>query len=73
MKPKWRKLANLAQEICTLLFRFFVAVFASKGYPFKNIFSIYRAGQASPDVCALLILVIKLTIIYRNHLHIFTL
>ena len=29
MKPKWQKLASLAQ--------FFGAVFASKGYPFKNI------------------------------------
>ena len=38
MKPKWQKLASLAQEICTLLFQFFGAVFASKGYPFKNIF-----------------------------------
>ena len=26
------------QEICTLWFQFFGAVFASKGYPFKNIF-----------------------------------
>ena len=38
MKPKWQKLASLAQEICTLYFQFFGAVFASKGYPFKNIF-----------------------------------
>ena len=38
MKPKWQKLASLAQEICTLLFQFFGAVSASKGYPFKNIF-----------------------------------
>ena len=37
MKPKWQKLASLAQEICTLYFQFFGAVFASKGYPFKNI------------------------------------
>ena len=37
MKPKWQKLASLAQKICTLLFQFFGAVFASKGYPFKNI------------------------------------
>ena len=37
MKPKWQKLASLAQEICTLQFQFFGAVFASKGYPFKNI------------------------------------
>ena len=28
------KLAGLAQEICTLWFQFFGAVFASKGYPF---------------------------------------
>ena len=37
MKPKWQKLASLAQEICKLWFQFFGAVFASKGYPFKNI------------------------------------
>ena len=37
MKPKWQKLASLAQEICTLWFQFFGAVSASKGYPFKNI------------------------------------
>ena len=39
MKPKWQKLASLAQEICTLWFQFFGAVFASNGYPFKNIFA----------------------------------
>ena len=38
MKPKWQKLASPAQEICTLWFQFFGAVFASKGYPFKNVF-----------------------------------
>ena len=37
MKLKWQKLARLAKEICTILFQFFGAVFASKGYPFKNI------------------------------------
>ena len=45
MKPKWQKLASLAQEICTLLFQFFVAVFASKGYSFKNIFDFTTAGD----------------------------
>ena len=30
-KPKWQKLASLAQKICTLWFQFFDAVFASKG------------------------------------------
>ena len=40
MKPKRQKLASLAQKICTLWFQFFGAVFASKGYPFKNIFDI---------------------------------
>ena len=30
MTPKWQKLASLAQEICTLWFQFFGAVFASK-------------------------------------------
>ena len=32
MKPKWQKLASMAQEICTVYFQFFGAVFASKGY-----------------------------------------
>ena len=40
MKPKWQKLASLVQEICTLWFQFFVAVFASRGYPFKSIFKV---------------------------------
>ena len=38
MKPNWQKLASLAKGICTLKFQFFGAVFASKGYPFNNIF-----------------------------------
>ena len=37
MTPKWQKLASLAQEICTPWFQYFGAVFASKGYRFKNI------------------------------------
>ena len=45
MKPKWQKLASLAQEICTLYFQFFGAVFASKGYPFKNILDFTTAGD----------------------------
>ena len=45
MKPKWQKLASLAQEICTLWFQFFGAVFASKGYPLKNIFDFSTAGE----------------------------
>ena len=45
MKLKWQTLASLAQEICTLLFQFFGAVFASKGYPFKNIFDFTTAGD----------------------------
>ena len=45
MKPKWQKLASLAQEICTPWFKFFGAVFASKGYPFKNIFDFTTAGS----------------------------
>ena len=45
MKPKWQKLASLAQEIRTLLFQFFGAVFASKGYPFKNIVDFTTAGD----------------------------
>ena len=44
MKPKWQKLASLALKICTLWFQFFGAVFASKGYPCKNIFDLTTAG-----------------------------
>ena len=36
MAPGWQRLAGLAREVCALWFRFFSAVFASKGYPFKN-------------------------------------
>ena len=45
MTPKWQKLASLAQEICTLWFKFFGAVFASKRYSFKNIFDFTTAGD----------------------------
>ena len=45
MTPKWQKLASLSQELCTLEFQFFGAVFASKGYPFKNIFDFTTAGD----------------------------
>ena len=45
MKSKWQKLASLAQEICTLSFQFFGAVFVSKGYPFKNIFDFTTTGD----------------------------
>ena len=45
MKPKWQRLASLAQEICTLYFQFFDAVFAYRGYPFKNIFDLTTAGD----------------------------
>ena len=45
MTPKWQKLASLAQEICTLWFQFFGAVFASKGYPFMNIFDFTTDGD----------------------------
>ena len=45
MRPKWQKLAGLAQEICTLWFQFFGVVFAPKGYPFKNIFAFTTAGD----------------------------
>ena len=44
MKPKWQKLASLAQEMCTLWFLFFGAAFTSKGYPFKNIIDFTTAG-----------------------------
>ena len=42
MTPEWQKLASLAQEIYTLWFQFFGVVFASKRYPFKNIFKSYQ-------------------------------
>ena len=45
MTPKWQKLASLAQEICTPWFQYFGAVFASKGYPFKNKFDFTTAGD----------------------------
>ena len=47
MTPKWQRLASLAQEICTLRFQFFGAVFASKGYPFKNILVSFLVSQSS--------------------------
>ena len=37
MRPKWPKLASLAQKICTIWFQFFGPFFAYKDYPFKNI------------------------------------
>ena len=40
MKPKWQKLASLAQEICTLWFQYISAVFAPKGYPLRT-YSMY--------------------------------
>ena len=43
MRPKWPSLASLAQKICTLWFQFFGAYFASKGYPFQNIFDFTTA------------------------------
>ena len=45
MMPKWQELASLAQETCTFYFQFFDAAFASKGYPFKNIFDLHTAGD----------------------------
>ena len=45
MKPKWQKLASLAQKVCPLWFQFLDAFFASKGYPFKNIFDFTTAGD----------------------------
>ena len=44
-KPKWQKLASPAKEICTLWFQFFGVVYASKGYPFKNIFDFTTCGD----------------------------
>ena len=45
MRPKWPKLASLAQKIYTLWFQFFDTFFASKGYPFTNIFEFTTAGD----------------------------
>ena len=63
MKLKWQKLASLAQEICTLWFQFFGAVFASKGYPFKNIFKVTKKSAISGRVlcytCKLRIVICK--------------
>ena len=39
MRPKWPKLASVAQKVGTLWFQFFDAFFALKEYPFKNIFN----------------------------------
>ena len=50
MKPKWQTLASLAQEIRTLEFQFFDAVFASKEYSFKNIFDM-RSVRISLAIC----------------------
>ena len=43
MKPKWQKLASLAQEICTLVSVLWCSLF--KGHPFKNIFDFTTAGD----------------------------
>ena len=45
MRPKWQKLASLAQKVCTLYFQFFDAFFASKGYHLKNIYEFTTAGD----------------------------
>ena len=45
MRSKWLKLASLAKKECTLWFQFFDGFFASKGYPFKNIFDFTTAGD----------------------------
>ena len=50
MTPKWQKLASLTQEICTLYFQLFGAVFASKGYPFKNILDCGRGLNQNSTV-----------------------
>ena len=42
MAPRWRSLAGLAQEMCTLWFQFFGAIFASEGYPFKNLLLLHN-------------------------------
>ena len=57
MRSKWPKLASLAQKICKLWFQFFDAVFASKGYPFKNLspfFSFEMISLTTKGLVALL-------------------
>ena len=67
MKPKWQKLASLAQKICTLWFQFFGAVFASNRYPFKNIFDVHLALCFKPILFFFyLILYIPSTIFQLN-------
>ena len=51
MKPNWQKLASLAHEICTLWFQFFGAVFASKGYLFKDILDSKLKQGRPPKYC----------------------
>ena len=50
MKPKWQKLASPAQKICALWFQFFGAVFASIGYPFKNIYVNHQAMNSCKNL-----------------------
>ena len=81
MTPKWQKLASLAQEICTLWFQFFGAVFASKGYPFMNIFDLagdwdgvaaverLLALHYSVDFIVLSFGIMGLKVIYSNVFH----
>ena len=45
MMPNLLKLASLVQKICTLCFQFYDTLFASKGYPFKNLFDFTTAGD----------------------------
>ena len=70
MKPKWQKLASLAQNICTLWFQFFGAVFASKGYPFKNIFGAKTLEIIFiSDYQAHGLLLQMLSMAFRTHFH----
>ena len=45
MRPKWPKLASLAQKICTLQFQFLCAFLLPKYNVFKNIFDFTTAGE----------------------------
>ena len=72
MKPKWQKLASLAQEMCTLWCQFFGAVFASKGYPYFTVTvqnktqKSVRAEKKTPSTADILFAFVKLCQHFNN-------
>ena len=66
MKPKWQKLARLAQKVCTLWFQFFDAFFASKGYPIKNILLNLKQNRYNLCVRVLQVMVKKSRAVYLS-------